>query len=82
MGEGKWRRRRWVSEIVAVEQGEKEQGYALTHIFRPNPAGGPGEPYILPDHMRELERYGFDLQSYLEQRGDVDDKDGWGVRAG
>lgn len=80
---GKWHRRRWVSEIVAVEQGEEKQ-YALTHIFRPNPAGGPGEPGTLPDHMRELERFGFDLPSYLDRQGEIDG-DGtssWGVRAG
>ncbi len=82
-GEGqKWHRRRWVSEIVAVEQGE-DNGFALTHVFRPNPAGGPGIPGTLPDHMRELEQFGFDLESYLERQGEIDDgNDSWGVRAG
>lgn len=83
VGEGKWTRRRWVSEIAAVERGEKQQGYALTDVFRPNPAGGPGRPGNLHDSLRDLERFGFDLQTYQEEQaaGD-DDDDRWGVRAG
>lgn len=72
---GGFRRRRWVSEIVAVEPGEEVPGYALTHVFKPNPDGGPGEPYLIPDDLaNELTDHGFDLQGYLEYGG-VDDQD-------
>jgi len=60
-----WRRSRWVSEILHVAPGEAAKGYAVTNVFRPNPAGGPAVPGTLPDELRELERYGFDLNAYL-----------------
>jgi len=65
LGEDKWRRSRWVSEIVHVAPGEAAKGYATTHVFAPNPAGGPALPGTLPDELRGLERYGFDLNGYL-----------------
>lgn len=54
---------RWVSEIVAIEPGEPPAGYATTHIFRPAPSE-PAVPGTLPDHLRELASYGFDLDSF------------------
>lgn len=64
-----WRKSRWVSEIVHVTPGEAAKGYATTHVFRPNPAGGPAVPGTLPDELRELELYGFDLSAYLAEDG-------------
>jgi pilus assembly protein CpaF len=69
LGDGKWRRSRWVSEIVHVAPGEAAKGYAVTHVFRPNPAGGPAVPGTLPDELRELEQYGFDINAYLADNG-------------
>lgn len=69
LGEDKWRKSRWVSEIVHVTPGEQAKGYSTTHVFAPNPAGGPGRPYVLPDELRALEQYGFDLSGYLAEEG-------------
>ncbi len=65
----RFRRSRWVSEIIHCTPGEAFKGYATTHIFRPNPAGGPAVPGILPDELRVLEREGFDLSAYLAENG-------------
>ena len=60
VGDGTFRRRRWVNEIIAVEPGEDLHGWATTHVFAPNPDGGPAVPSILPDQLRrELAGYGF-----------------------
>lgn len=69
LGEDKWRKSRWVSEILHVIPGEKAKGYSVTHVFTPNPDGGPGIPFILPDELRSLERYGFDVNAYLAEEG-------------
>lgn len=59
-GDGTFRRRRWVNEIIAVEPGEDLHGWATTHVFAPHPQDGPAVPYILPDHLRhDLAGYGF-----------------------
>src|SRR5829696_7257147 len=54
------RRDRWVSEIIAVTPGEREKGYATTHVFRSD-AGRIAAAGVLPDEYRDLERHGFDL---------------------
>ncbi|GAA5033154.1 CpaF/VirB11 family protein [Actinopolymorpha pittospori] len=72
-GGDKWRRSRWVSEIIHVAPGEAVKGYATTHVFRPNPAGGPAIPGTMPDELRSLERYGFDLSAYLAEDGREED---------
>ena len=69
LADGKWRRSRWVSEIVHVAPGEAAKGYAVTHVFRPNPAGGPALPGTLPDELRALEEHGFDINAYLAENG-------------
>lgn len=66
-GHGKWRRSRWVSEILHIAPGEQLKGYATTRVFRPNPAGGPAIPGTLPDDLRELERYGFNSHGYYAE---------------
>ena len=67
-GEG-WRRTRWVSEIIHLTPGEAPKGYATTHVFRPNPGGGPAVAGTLPDELRSLVHLGFDLDSYLAESG-------------
>lgn len=61
--DGSARRDRWVSEIIAVTPGEREKGYATTHVFTPSPAG-PAQAGVLPDEYRDLQRYGFDLAGF------------------
>lgn len=70
--DGTWKRSRWVSEIVHVAPGEKVKGYSTTNVFLPNPAGGPGVPGTLPDELRALEAYGFDLNGYLMADGQTE----------
>ena len=66
LGDEKWHRQRWVSEIVYIEPGEEAKGYASTNIFAPNPAGGPALPQTIPDDVaRELEAYGFDRRGFV-----------------
>jgi pilus assembly protein CpaF len=66
LGDGTARRSRWVSEIIAVSPGEREKGYAMTHVFRPG-YGRSAVAGVLPDEYRALERYGFDLRGYLAE---------------
>lgn len=66
LADGTARRSRWLSEIIAVSPGEKEKGYATTHVFRPAPGRG-AVAGVLPDELRGLEHYGFDLRSYLSE---------------
>ncbi len=70
--DGTWKRSRWVSEIVHVAPGEKVKGYSTTNVFLPNPSGGPGVPGTLPDELRALEAYGFDLNGYLMADGQTE----------
>ena len=61
-------RQRRVAEIIALDPGEKETGYATTHVFSPD-AGGVATPNVLPDAYRALTAHGFDLSGYLLQQG-------------
>jgi Flp pilus assembly CpaF family ATPase len=60
-------RRRWVSEIISLAPGERETGYATTHVFAPG-SDGVARPAVLPDEYRALTRHGFDLVAYLAQQ--------------
>ncbi|MGH9248521.1 MAG: CpaF family protein [Acidimicrobiales bacterium] len=60
-------RRRRVAEIIALDPGERETGYATTHVFAPE-LDGTAVPAILPDEYRSLTSYGFDLAGYLAQQ--------------
>jgi Flp pilus assembly CpaF family ATPase len=60
-------RRRWVSEIISLAPGERETGYATTHVFAPG-SDGVARPAVLPDEYRALARHGFDLAAYLAQQ--------------
>jgi Flp pilus assembly CpaF family ATPase len=57
-------RHRRVTEVVAIAPGEKEVGYATTHVFRAD-ASGAAAPDVLPDEYRALAAHGFDLAGYL-----------------
>jgi len=61
-------RQRRVAEIIALDPGEKETGYATTHIFSPD-VDGVAAPSVLPDAYRALTAYGFDLSDYLLLQG-------------
>jgi pilus assembly protein CpaF len=69
------RRCRWVSEIIAVSPGEREKGYATTHVFRPS-TGRAAVAGVLPDEYRALEAFGFDLRGYLAEGRHLDGGDG------
>jgi pilus assembly protein CpaF len=67
-GSGGPTRQRRVAEIIALDPGEKETGYATTHVFSPD-AHGVATPNVLPDAYRALTSHGFDLSGYLTQQG-------------
>ena len=58
---------RRVAEIIALAPGEKEPGYATTHVFSAD-ASGVAVPDVLPDEYRALAHHGFDLAGYLQAR--------------
>lgn len=66
--------RRWVSEIVLVEPGEKETGYALTHLFGPDRDGPAHATGLLPARCADLAEHGFDLDTY---HAETDQHRGW-----
>ena len=66
-GERRSHRRRRVAEIIALDPGERETGYATTHVFAPD-RDGTAVPAVLPDEYRALASYGFDLAGYLTQQ--------------
>lgn len=67
--EGAVSRRRRVAEIIALDPGERETGYATTHVFAADRVGA-AVPAVLPDSYRALAAFGFDLAGYLcEQEG-------------
>ena len=61
-------RRRRVAEIIALDPGERETGYATTHVFSPD-ADRVATPNVLPDAYRALTEHGFDLSGYLLKQG-------------
>lgn len=60
----RWRR---IAEIIALAPGERETGYATTHIFAPD-TDGTAQPAVLPDEYRSLTQFGFDLDRYLMEQ--------------
>ena len=62
------RRHRQVTEVLAVSPGERETGYAATRVFGPG-ADGLARPQVLPDELRDLDRYGLDLASFFTEQG-------------
>ncbi len=60
-------RRRRVAEIIALAPGERENGYATTHVFAPD-RDGTAVPAVLPDEYQSLASYGFDLSRFLMQQ--------------
>ena len=69
--DGSVRVHRYVSEIIAVSPGEKEKGYATTHVFRAAPGERVARPHVLPEEFRELAAAGFDIASFYDQSEDV-----------
>lgn len=63
-GPGRSRRHRRVAEIIALSPGERETGYATTHVFRADRAC-VAMPHVLPEEYRALVEHGFDLAGYL-----------------
>ena len=61
------RRHRQVAEIIAIEPGERDTGYATTHVFTPDRSGS-ASPAVLPDAYRTLAADGFDLAGFLAQQ--------------
>lgn len=57
-------RTRRVAEIIALSPGERETGFATTHVFAPDETG-TAMPSVLPDDYRALTKHGFDLPGYL-----------------
>ena len=66
------RKQRVVDEIVAITPGEGALGYASTTVFRRNPHG-TAVPHVLPDHLRELAAYGFDVHAFQAEAQDEGD---------
>ncbi|GAB2761902.1 CpaF/VirB11 family protein [Nocardioides salsibiostraticola] len=60
-------RQRRVAEIIALDPGERETGYATTHVFAAG-LDGTAVPVVLPDEYRTLASYGFDLAGYVAQQ--------------
>ncbi|GAB3862552.1 CpaF/VirB11 family protein [Nocardioides maradonensis] len=60
-------RSRRVAEIIALAPGEKDPGYATTHVFSAD-GSGVAVPDVLPDEYRALAHHGFDLSGYLQTR--------------
>ena len=60
-------RHRQVAEIIAIEPGERDTGYATTHVFTPD-RSGRAAPAVLPDAYRSLVAEGFDLSGFLTQQ--------------
>jgi pilus assembly protein CpaF len=57
-------RHRRIAEVIAISPGERETGYATTHVFSPD-ATGVATPQVLPEEYRALAAHGFDLAGYL-----------------
>ena len=56
-----------MAEIIALAPGERETGYATTHVFATD-VDGTAVPSVLPDEYRSLATYGFDLAGFLAQQ--------------
>lgn len=70
--DGTQRLRRWVSEVVLVEPGEREVGYALEPLFEAGPAGSAQATGIAPPQLLALMEFGFNpdlFQAEADGRG-------------
>lgn len=63
---GSFRNRR-VREVIAVAPGERETGFATTHVFAPD-ANGRATAAVLPEEFRSLTACGFDLNAFLAEQ--------------
>ena len=61
-------RRRYVSEIIAIDRGE-DGAPSVTDVFR-RTGRGPGAPHVVPDDLaQELIPFGFDIDGFNAQIG-------------
>jgi Flp pilus assembly CpaF family ATPase len=67
MPDGSQQLRRWVSEVVVIEPGERETGYALTHIFGPSSDGPARATGLTSERCKDLLADGFDLGLYQSE---------------
>ena len=65
--------RRWVSEVVLVEPGERELGYALEHLCGPSKNGPAQASGILPPQVMALAEFGFNPDLFQSEA----DSSGW-----
>ena len=65
--------RRWVSEVVLVEPGERELGYALEHLCGPSKNGPAQASGILPPQVMALTEFGFNPDLFQSEA----DSSGW-----
>ena len=65
--DGQSRRQRWVSEILHVTEGEKQSGYATSRVFVTDSGSHRVRPGVLPDELRDLTAFGFDLVGYQQE---------------
>ena len=66
LGDGTAQVSRFLSEIIAVDLGEEQTGYAVTHVFKADPGSVTARPHVLPDDYRDLARFGFDLAGFTD----------------
>jgi len=69
--DGSARVSRFVSEVITLDLGEEQKGYAITHVFRADPGTTVARPHVLPDDYRNLVRFGFDLAGFTQQQEEV-----------
>lgn len=55
---------RFVAEVLAVQQGEQEAGFASTHVFKASPRSRVATARVLPEEFRELAWHGFDVDAF------------------
>lgn len=68
--DGRKRRVRWISEILAIGPGEEWNTWSSTTIFSTVPGTQRLVPGVMPDDLREeLIPYGFDADGYYAQMG-------------
>ena len=66
--DGASQRRRRVAEIIAVDPGERETGYATTHVFAPDPDGAARARPSCPTSTERWPRTGSTSPAYLAQQ--------------
>ena len=64
-GDGRWRLEHWVDEVLHVTRGEDATTrISMTPIFKTLPGTRVAVPHTLPDDLRFLADYGFDIDTF------------------